>query len=429
MSDFIKKLPTSEKLSQDTKNVKKLLSLLTLGGRVSFFKGIDKDIYRQISNLEKQVNELISDCEEFNNNFSQHGWIAYERMNLEVIKESNRIFNRGGLEQAEKYLISFYSNDIQEYMVYLKTNSEFLVRYELIYSAFEYHMNKKYKQSVPIFLMMIDGAVSDFMNTGFAAEKTDVEAWDSIAGHSNGLRKLKEIYTKNRTKTTTEPIFLPFRNGILHGRDLSYDNEYVSSKALGMIFAVNDWITAKKTEANRKAEFIKENQTPSWSELAERITKNEEQKKLIVEWKPRNIIIGQDIPTTGAPEEYEDGTPEKATAVFMDYWGKHNFGLMSKCLDSRFFYEKSERKRAGLCREMFGNKVFKSYIIISIEDRSAVITEIKVNVNWVLNQKNYSGNLTLGAIYCDDNDNHLVRGDKRGKWILNAWDIRELYAQ
>jgi len=343
MSDFSKELPTNEKLKKDIKGGKLLISLLTLGGRATIFKGIDKNMYNQISDFEKQANLLMKACEEFNSNFAENGWIAYELMKFDVIIEANNIFKEKGPEEAEKILINYYSNDIEGYLLFLKRNAEFAIRYDLIKAAFEDHKNKKYYNSIPIFLMMVDGAVSDFANTGFAAEKTNVEAWDSLAGHSQGLNKLKEIYTRNRTTTTTEPIYLPYRNGILHGRDLDFGNEYVSCKALGMIFAVNDWITAKKTESLRKNKFIESTKTKSWSELIEGMSKNAQVKQLIAQWKPREIVIGKDIPSTGLPNEFENGTPEQAVAIFFELWRKKNYGLMAKSLGSSFFMKNQKK--------------------------------------------------------------------------------------
>ncbi len=427
MSDFDSELPSIQKLKQDIKGGKKLISLLTLGGRFSILKRLDKNMYHEIKSLENQVNELIVDCEEFNSNFAEYGWIAYESLDTNIIKQTNAIFKNNGISQAEEYLVSFYSGKIEDYFVYLKRNQEFSIRYDLIVTAFEDHKNGRYNQCIPIYLMMIDGAVSDYSNTGFAAKKTEVDAWDSLAGHSQGLKKLKEIYTKNRTKTNLEFINLPYRNGILHGRDLNYGNSYVSCKALAMIFAVNDWLTAKKTEDNRKEKFIESTKVPSWKELAESINKTAIEKELIKKWAPRNINIGESIPTTGLPDKFEDNTPEKAVAIFINFWSKNNYGQMAMGLDSRFFYEKSEKKKAGLCRQLFSNKTFDSYEFISVIDKSAAITEIKLIVKWLTNQKKYDANITFGAVYCDDNDRPLVRGQEGGKWILNAWDIRELY--
>lgn len=45
---------------------------------------------------------------------------------------------------------------------------------------------------------------------------------------------------------------MPYRNGILHGRDLNYANEYVSCKLLALMFAVADWMKMKNSEEQRK---------------------------------------------------------------------------------------------------------------------------------------------------------------------------------
>lgn len=384
-------------------------------------------MYNEISDIEKQAELLMKSFEEFNNNFSENGWIAYESMNFDIVIEGNKVFKEKGLEEAERLLINYYSNDIDGYLLFLKRNAEFAIRYDLIKAALEDHKSKKYYSSIPIFLMMVDGAVSDFANTGFAAEKTNVEAWDSLVGHSQGLNKLKEIYTRNRTKTTTDPIYLPYRNGILHGRDLNFGNEYVSCKALGLIFAVNDWITAKKTESSRKNKFIESKETKTWSELIDKMSQNTQVKQLIEKWKPREIVIGEDIPSTGLPNEFENGTPEQAIAIFFELWKKKNYGIMAKSLDSSFFYEKSEKKRAGLCRELFDSKNIKEFEISSIEDRAPAITVITLIVKWSTDQKEYVENLTFGVIYCNEDDNPLVRGQSGGRWIINGWDTGALY--
>lgn len=41
---------------------------------------------------------------------------------------------------------------------------------------------------------------------------------------------------------------MPYRNAILHGRDLNYANEYVSCKLLALMFAVADWMKMKNSE-------------------------------------------------------------------------------------------------------------------------------------------------------------------------------------
>ena len=41
---------------------------------------------------------------------------------------------------------------------------------------------------------------------------------------------------------------MPYRNGILHGRDLNYGNKFVAGKCIVMLLAISEWIKNKKKE-------------------------------------------------------------------------------------------------------------------------------------------------------------------------------------
>lgn len=53
---------------------------------------------------------------------------------------------------------------------------------------------------------------------------------DSIAAHETGLKALARIMGRGRNRTNEEIISVPYRNGILHGRDLAFDNKVVAAK-------------------------------------------------------------------------------------------------------------------------------------------------------------------------------------------------------
>ncbi|MBR8699155.1 hypothetical protein I8F96_02705 [Enterococcus casseliflavus] len=106
-------------------------------------------------------------------------------------------------------------------------------------------------------LTLVDGIVNDINPTGLFADATDLDVWDSIAGHSIGLNSLVDILKTNRTKTNVEPIYLPYRNGILHSRELNYNNKIVAIKTFAILFYVNDWIQSLESEKRRK-EYLEE---------------------------------------------------------------------------------------------------------------------------------------------------------------------------
>jgi hypothetical protein len=50
-----------------------------------------------------------------------------------------------------------------------------------------------------------------------------------------------QVMSETRNTTTTDPIRIPFRHGILHGTDLGYNNKIVAAKAFAALLAVGDY--------------------------------------------------------------------------------------------------------------------------------------------------------------------------------------------
>ena len=77
---------------------------------------------------------------------------------------------------------------------------------------------------------------------------------------------LAKILGNGRKKTTTEALSLPYRNGILHGRDLGYDNKMVAAKSWAALFAVREW--AYKVE-QKEVNAPPEQPAPTWRDISE----------------------------------------------------------------------------------------------------------------------------------------------------------------
>ena len=60
-------------------------------------------------------------------------------------------------------------------------------------------------------------------------------------GDPSGLASLAELLSKNRPKTVESPIDIPYRHGILHGRDLGYANRRASTKAFATLLNLQPW--------------------------------------------------------------------------------------------------------------------------------------------------------------------------------------------
>ena len=195
---------------------------------------------QQIKELEVNLANMIHLIESFNKYFSDAGWCAYDSMNMHLMENAVKAYEVDGLDAGEQVLIQYYQTGVKDIIHWLKNKAKpFRERYELIKCAFDDHFAERYHASVPLFLIIIDGSVNDYTKSkGFFAEGTDVSAWDCLVGCSDSLTKLKNIFNKGRNKTNNDEIRLPYRNGILHGRDLNYANKYVSCKCISLMFAL-----------------------------------------------------------------------------------------------------------------------------------------------------------------------------------------------
>ncbi|MBA2679228.1 MAG: hypothetical protein H0U76_12620 [Ktedonobacteraceae bacterium] len=120
--------------------------------------------------------------------------------------------------------------------------------------------------------------------------------------------------------TITEPVYELYRNGIMHGTVLNFDNIVVATKAWNMLFAVMDWATAKtKAEAPKLPE-------KTWKEVFHQIIENGKGKKLLEAWLPYILRKGE----TG----FEVDFAFVACFDYLEAWKSKNYGKMSKYLSS-----------------------------------------------------------------------------------------------
>ena len=386
------------------------------------------DQREQLRNLEKQLDNMLTQTAAFNERFSSYGWCAYDSMSFALIESANDAFDKSGIEAAEQVLINYYTDDVSKIVHWIKNSSDaFFVRNNLIDRFFEDHFAGRYYSSVPLALIIVDGAVNDFTKSkGFFAEGTSVDAWDCLVGCSDGLSKLKGIFNQNRTKTNTERITLPYRNGILHGRDLNYANEYVSCKCVALMFAIADWMKMKNSEQTRKEKYEKSLNPPPIRESLLRLAENKKIREEISSWKKRSVTLGEDIPASGKAEDYTEYPYIVKVVEMLDAWKSRNYGKLSIYLQKMFPSSLSAGKRAGECRKIFENKILNCFEIIEVEERACALSKVVVRVSFTTDIEK-EATLVFGCVYESNSDRVGVPWRNNGNWMLMPWDVRDLY--
>lgn len=402
---------------------------------------VNKELRCQLSKMEKQINDMRFAPDRFNQHYSELGWIAYESMDSDLMKNAIEFAEDNKCDEGEQSLIKYYTTDdnIKHLLTRLKNRSGFRKRYELFLKAYDDFKSGRYYSCIPVFLMIIDGVVDEVTksNKGFFASDFNPRLWNSIVGHESGLSKIAKIYAKTRKRVNTDPITLPYRNGILHGKDINYDNVKVATKCLATIFAVGDWVEQYESGKHFKPAPSKPKSIfRSLKELQDSIITLQKQREQtgiinaeIEKWQPRKISEEYIINMNLKRDTCIRNSPEEKLIEFMTCFSKKNYGSMHDVI-ARHYANKSKGQYIQTIKSYIGDFSLHDYKIVSITDRVPAISEIGVQLSIIdTSKKRVMLNTQCRMIYQKDafNTSTLVRGNPEGQWFIMEFYIVEIY--
>ncbi|EOG6894640.1 hypothetical protein ACLH3Q_002460, partial [Flavobacterium psychrophilum] len=391
-----------------------------------------KDALSKLPELKKQTEHFLQLPDKFNAHFSKSGWIAHESMNTTLMEKSINLADENKFEQAENELAFYFTSPQIDWLLNrFKTSPELALRYKLIKLAYQDTLEKRYYSAVPLLLIIIDGIVNDISKSkGFFTDSTDLTAWDSIAAHSSGLSSIRDIFNTTRKKTNNDEIFLPYRNGILHGRDLKYDNKYVVGKCWCTLFAIFDWKQAlQKQKDNPPIPEKKLTLRESLSELKKTLNDYQKHKvshnqlmKDIEEWTPRQIDHSEI-----KAEDFKKYSPEKEVENLFKNWQSKNYGKIAE--QQYYFGTKVVNlgKEAGKIRVELADKELKGFKITSIKDEAPAISVITVKIKYKYNEVVMEKEISLRMICKTENGQTAINGQENIVWSFITGFMYNLY--
>ena len=413
----IKDNPTNVELLKNKEGFELLSKICSIFEKTGI---IDKKIleaFEKFQYLPQKTEELVNIPDRFNGHFSKSGWVAYELLDVELMEKAICLADEGKFDEANEILAEYYNEETLNFGLTLMNGvEEYRPRCDLAEKAKEDYLAGRFHACVPVVLLIIDGIVNDIEQKGFFAHGVDLTAWDSIAGHSTGLQELSKIFNSARKKTNTETITVPYRHGILHGRDLGYANKVVAAKTWATLFTIGSWAMALKKEKEPE---------PSLFELFMFYTKTQGQKKKLEAWKPRGLKPYKDFPAYGKPEEFVAHTPERALAQFFQYWSNSNYGKMAGLMKT--FSDSQLSKKAGEVRQNFQGKSLEGYKLLEIKDEAAAITEITVEVTLNHRDKILTEKFSVRMIHEDSKGNPTLRDEAYGNWRIMEHSFVPIY--
>ena len=367
------------------------------------------DTLRSTAALREQAAELANTLDRFNELFAPRGWIAYDRLDPVIARTAVATADAGDLLSAEQQMAQYYTSD--EVETQLKTLwgvAAFRPRMRLAELAVVDYRECRYHACIPVVLALLDGMVNDLGNQSFFSQNVDLTAWDSIAAYDKGLAELQRLFFKQRAKTVTDPIELPYRNGILHGMDLGYDTQLVAAKCWAALFAAADW--ARQVEQGKKNAPPPEPES-TWQEVLAKVQANQEMKRALDDWRPRERV-DNDNPISGSPEA--------ALIEFLNAWKSRNFGLMAKRLSPND--RQTLSARAGRVREFFKSLELLEFTLEAPCDQAAAVSEITVRGRGLQYGEGFDCLGKFRIVHLDQSGQPVIHGQPGGTWFVMTWN-------
>lgn len=201
---------------------------------------------------ERRVCEAVELIDRFNAALAPRGWVATGELNLDAMRRAVELAETGDGPGADQALVEYFDRRTLELgLLRLRQVAAFRPREALVRRALEDHCAGRYHASVPIVLAQVDGLVHDLTGTSFYGARVPRKdrhlrfahllAADSIAGAPEGLAALAAAWSVARDTTTDVPLDMPYRHGILHGRDMGYATPLVSVKCFALLLALHEW--------------------------------------------------------------------------------------------------------------------------------------------------------------------------------------------
>jgi hypothetical protein len=198
--------------------------------------------------------------------------------------------------------------------------------------------------------------------------------------------------------------------------DLAYDNKVVAAKCWAALFATRHWAA----KAERGQLEAPPNEPPSsWREMLRALSEHAENKKRLEGWKARHVAIGHEIPPSGPPDAYAEGSPERKLAEYLTLWGKRNYGHMAKCLSPKL--GPPPNKAPAKLRDAFKSKELRSWEFKSINDRAPAVTEIGTLLVYEEAGQRNERSFTFRLMNVDSIGGAAVRGKPGTDWAVISW--------
>ena len=382
-----------------------------------------KTFISELHDLRRASDDLVKLPAAFHDAFSERGWLISESTNSETGRAALVAHRKGHSDDAENLLAADYEGDRLDRVVmrlcYLKA---FRVRRAQLDEASVLTREDRYLAAIPLLLIVADGVGTDAFGKSIFAKGTDLTELHALAGHPEGLPRLIQNMCGARRKTNIGDLTFPYRNGILHGRELGYGNRLIAAKCWSLLTNIADVIKAREEAQTREPEPER-----SFREALARSVEVQKQKRRIDEWVPRPVIEKRICISTETRSSMNADEPEAAMVEFLQVWKAGNYGRMSQMTLS--FDKTSVNQRAGEIRRLMDGLTLTDAAIVRVEDKALAGAEITVELTVRVDSQERTESFAFTTYCVGEEGGPRVRGDEGAHWRIRQdyqdWVVRQ----
>ncbi|MBN7794001.1 hypothetical protein [Microbacterium esteraromaticum] len=329
---------------------------------------LPKEQRNKVKELEHEHRRITGLVDKFYGILGKRNWVFTGDLNLPAMEH---VVDTDDAGTAETRLIGYYKEDsrIAFPLRRLHRFNAMRPRISLLQKALTDYEAGRYYSTVLVVLSVMDGFVNDLDTAArqglHARPAEDMVAWDSVAGHHLGLSHAHQSFLKGFYKTDVTEVTELYRNGIMHGTLVNFDNEVVATKAWNRLFAVADWADSRE----RQAKPVEP--TPTLREALRRWKDTQDQKTRIEEWQPY---------------EYEPAPAAEPSEVaqtardFLESWEKRRWGPVGAHFMELGSARSSVGKLAVLAKDLYGALELSEWTILRVRHVAAAVAHTDVEL-------------------------------------------------
>ena len=366
---------------------------------------LPKDQRLQLKDLEREHGRITTIVDTFYGLLGDRNWVFTGDLNLSAMED---VVIAESAVTAEQRLIEYYKTveRIEFPLGRLHRFDAMRPRIPLLVKALRDYEAGRYYSTVLVLLSVMDGFVNDLDAANrqglHARPEEDMVAWDSVAGHHLGLSHAHQSFIKGFYKTDTTEVTELFRNGIMHGTLVNFDNDVVATKAWNRLFAVADWADARQ----RRARPVEP--TPALRESIVRWKEIQDQKTKIDEWQPYEY----------EPAATIDHRSEVAAicADFLERWQKKQWGPTGAHFMQLGTTRSSVGRLAVEAKDLYQALNLTNWAILRVRHLAAAVAHADVEL--LVNGDSYRTDLRWVRI---DEAGSIATEWQPGRWMLSMY--------